>query len=432
MKRHIRFTRIFSLLFTFLILSIMTVPLAVNADDKEYNVQSAAFTIELKNDGTMEVHEKWQVEFVRGSFTQFYKDICSPSNQLEYIDPSDITVVECKINGADAEPNSGERIDGHYFLDFSNSYPTINWYQSASNEEVTYEITYDIAHAVKLNQDDDAMLSYRLIGENFSKPVGEVSTSVILSDTPDKSDVKISQGETALFDVENSQGILAENNARNVSGIYKVELTLDSSIFTGLTRIANVTVPESVTRSSNGNGIKNFILTVIVVIVVIGLPIGIPILFVAMIIISIIQVKMYKSKGVEPLKEISDEIEQYDLPFTYYTMYPFSHLARINYARLVVVQILEMSKKGIIRIEDNGLSISHSAQNLEKEKKLNELNEQFISLLRTHITNDKQFASDYDFISFDDMRKAMNDQEKTAELYTDIINWIKSYQDYMC
>ena len=431
MKKHIKAIRIFSLLFTFLILSIMTVPLAVNADNKEYNVQSAYFTINLKKDGTMEVHERWQVEFVSGSFTRFYKDICSPSNQLEYIDPSDITVVDCKINGADAEPNSGERVDGHYFLDLSSSNPTINWYQSASNEVVTYEITYDIANAVKLNQDDDAMLSYRLIGENFSKPVGEVGTSVIISDTPDKSDVKISQGKTAVFDVEKTEGILAENNAQNVSGIYKVELTLDSSIFTGLKRIIDVTVPTSVTRSSKGSDLTDTLVGIIVSIVVICMTFGVPIAFVVKIITGISKTMAFKKAGPEQLKEITDEIEQYDLPFTYYTMRPFSNVSIIDLPRLMVVQILEMCRNGIIRIEDDGFSVLHSAQNLEKEEQLHELNSQFLSIMSKHITNDKQFESDYDFISFDDMRIAMNDDGKMIELYTDVKNWAKTYQNYM-
>ena len=134
-----------------LLLAVMITPLNASADDKQYQINSADFTIELETNGDAVITEEWQVQYVRGSFTRFYKDIFyDSSSQLEYI--RDVQVQSCSINGREAAAqNNTDRNDGHYYLEKNAAGYTIHWFQAAENQTVQYAVTYRIPGAVKLN-----------------------------------------------------------------------------------------------------------------------------------------------------------------------------------------------------------------------------------------------------------------------------------------
>ena len=75
MTRKIRHSMQFLFAAAVLLLAVMITPLNAFADDKQYQINSADFTIELETNGDAVITEQWQVQYVRGSFTRFYKDI---------------------------------------------------------------------------------------------------------------------------------------------------------------------------------------------------------------------------------------------------------------------------------------------------------------------------------------------------------------------
>ena len=78
----------------------LLLPVTASAETKSYSVSSAEFHVSFADNGDATVTEDWSVQYEKGSFTRFYKDIYNAFNQLEYI--SDVQVQSCKINGTEA------------------------------------------------------------------------------------------------------------------------------------------------------------------------------------------------------------------------------------------------------------------------------------------------------------------------------------------
>ncbi|MBP0978942.1 MAG: hypothetical protein J6P89_12335, partial [Oscillospiraceae bacterium] len=141
-------------------------PLSAFYDDKKYEVRGAEFHVSFTGDGDAIICETFEVEFIRGQFSRFYKDIYNPDNKLEFI--QDLEVLDVKINGNEADEQfTADRNDGRYLFETSSDRYTINWFQHASNETVKYEITYNVENAVKINENNRAVFAFRLIGQNF-------------------------------------------------------------------------------------------------------------------------------------------------------------------------------------------------------------------------------------------------------------------------
>lgn len=431
MKTRNKIIRSFSTLLTFIILAAMAVPFTVNAENKVYNIDSASFTLTLEEDGSAVVYEQWTLNFIEGSFTRFFKDICSPPNQLEYIAPDNITVLECKINDIPAELNTGERVDGHYFIDYSNENPTINWYQSASQETVTYTILYRINNAVKLNEDDKAMISYRFIGDSFSKPVDRANILVNLPNADKTAICRINQGETMVSDDKT----IIMNLAQNVSGIYKAELTMDASIFSGLGRIIDVNVPESIERAPiepndyRSDKIISFsFIPVLMFIAAFAAIFGK--IFKSGAVKTIKSLINYK-KDPEYFKKISDQLEYYGLPYTFYLMPPFVKKARNYPSKLMAVEILDLCRQGRLKLEDEGIRIYDAQGYGQTDMGTAQCDTDFISFMREVFNGPNCKSFDSNFISYDNFTIALDEKNSIRSIYRKLMNWKKNYKKAM-
>lgn len=139
----------------------------VSATDKEYNISNAVFTAELQENGDAIITEYWTVNYTKGDFTKFYKDIYTNLPILEQFD--DIEVMSCLINGTDAiaTNNTTERKENTYYFEKNSDTDTIHWFKPASNETIIhYEIKYKLTNVVK-QVDNNALFCYRFIGANF-------------------------------------------------------------------------------------------------------------------------------------------------------------------------------------------------------------------------------------------------------------------------
>ncbi len=235
--------RLFCMFIPVLLVLIMPVQ-QISAEDKEYSVKGAEFEVDFEENGSAVISESWDVSYVQGDFTRFYKDINDPLNQLEYYE--DIEVLSCSIDGKEAQwQDSTDRVDNHYTL-IKNSSPVaheMDWFLAVSNRTVNYQVKYRIKDAVRLNENNEAVFAYRFIGENFSQPVLYVSVKV---NTPEKDAVtgtSFTSGED--YFEGNTLLVKTENN----NGLYKCEINMKPEYFSSLKKTDEVVIPKKLIKA---------------------------------------------------------------------------------------------------------------------------------------------------------------------------------------
>ena len=400
---------------SFMIVS-SALPVTVNADNKVYNVDNALFTLNIEPDGSAVVSEKWTVTFISGSFTRFCKDICSPANQLEYIAPDDITVLECNINDIPARLNSGQREDGHYFIDLNNPNPTINWYHNASDETVTYDITYRINNAVKLNENDRAMLSYRFIGDDFSKTVDHTGLSINLPQADDSAKCDVNYGTTNYLA---DKGVFT-NDSENVSGIYKAELEMDPAVFDGLKRIVDVNVPErvqrSVQRSAESSDLKGLWFFAGFAVFIIGLCI-----FASS---AKSKVRRTFQKDPDHFKRAADELESYGFPFMFYFIN--SSPKQNHLSKMIMTEMIDLYKKGRLSFEDEGFRIRDNV-GYGSDDDIMQCDNEFLSFISGRSLDPNSKSYDINFIRYADFRNGLDNKQEASNIYQWLSRWEMKY-----
>ena len=223
-----------------LITSCIILPLTAHADDKEYHVEAADFKVSFDADGKAYVTEDWTVTYTKGSFTHFYKDIYNPKDsQLELI--KGIEVLDCQINGEPAiAQNNTARNSGHYYVENTNNGYTIHWFQAAQDETVRYQIRYVIPGAVRLDADGRAVYSYRFIGENFPKTVGEATVDITLPSDDASAQATSTKGN---MQIQNGHVI---GKALNSYGMYRIQLNMDAGAFDDLGKLSDIAFMASI------------------------------------------------------------------------------------------------------------------------------------------------------------------------------------------
>ena len=223
-----------------LITSCIILPLTAHADDKEYHVDSADFEVTLSENGQACITENWEVTYTKGSFTHFYKDIYDPKDsQLELI--KGIEVLDCQINGEPAiAQNNTARNSGHYYVENTNNGYTIHWFQAAQDETVRYQIRYVIPGAVRLDADGRAVYSYRFIGENFPKTVGEATVDITLPSDDASAQATSTKGN---MQIQNGHVI---GKALNSYGMYRIQLNMDAGAFDDLGKLSDIAFMASI------------------------------------------------------------------------------------------------------------------------------------------------------------------------------------------
>lgn len=222
------------------LLVILLLPCMVFADDKEYSVEYAEFIADIQENGDAIITEKWTVDFKKGDFTRFYKDIYKMTTELEQFD--DIEVIGATINGKDAEATwSIDRVDYHYFFEKNQSSDTdtIHWFLHAKNETVRYEIQYVLKGVVKETDDDMALFCYRFIGKNFPVTVKTTSTTII---APNNSPIDVRYSATNDY-YTGRNGITFNTGA--VKGMLKYNVCMDSRAFYGLKYVPLDTIKKN-------------------------------------------------------------------------------------------------------------------------------------------------------------------------------------------
>lgn len=219
------------ILFCLISIIITLLSINVNAEEKEYEIPNAEFYVTLLENGDAAITEVWTVEYQKGNFTRFYKDIYKNVSSIEEF--SNFDIYNCRINGNEViETNSMNREHNHFYIQNSIDTYSINWFYEASKETVEYEITYLLSDIVKETDNEKAIFCYRFIGVDFEKEVENTYVEIIM---PDDTFIELRYGEEDNYNIEDNRIVLEQNN---VKGLLKYNIVIDSDIFDDLNYIS--------------------------------------------------------------------------------------------------------------------------------------------------------------------------------------------------
>ncbi|MDD7515899.1 DUF2207 domain-containing protein [Ruminococcus flavefaciens] len=355
-------------------------PMHVSAENTVYYVKAADFKISFKENGDAVVYEKWNVEFVSGNFTRFYKDIYIPYDKVEYFD--DIAVLDVKINGQPAEYQYGmDRIDNHYFFEKQSDRYTIHWFRHSSEETVKYEIEYCIKNAVKADDNGRALFVYRLIGTNFPKTVETVKAEIEFPNI--KGDMSFSVNHGSITSQKNS----AYCEASNIKGLYKISADMPRESFDSLVDINSIVLPERVVpdppaRSKNNSTIDISSDDFSCVFISLA-PIALIILISLITRPSKLKLKWKLKKDPDCFRNAASRIEASNIPYEWYCLISKNNTNDIGkyFSQSFYLELFDLIKKGYIEIKETSLKISTDQSYQYDESEMKSYDYDFIQYL---------------------------------------------------
>lgn len=228
MKRQNHKRRKAGILTIILTCALMLLPLSAFAEeDKEYSVPSADFTVEIGEDGTVQVTENWDVSYEKGKFNRFYKVLYRENLPKEETFGLVEDSVHVAIDGREAawtDDTEGRPDDTYNVSKEGNSY-SIYCYKTSENVTRHFEISYTLRDAVKIVDDEYYLFTFRLIGKGFEKEVEEVTATII---SPDGS--KLETRNQDVFNRVVDKGRMTKIEAyRAVDEVFKVKMRIDDA-----------------------------------------------------------------------------------------------------------------------------------------------------------------------------------------------------------
>ncbi len=390
--------------------------LVVSAESKKYNVDSVEFIVDYENDGDVCITERWNVSYIKGDFSRFYKDIYNPSRILGSFD--DIEFIECSINGNDAtRAFSSERIDNNYYIEESSDgrTHTINWFLSASDETVCYEVSYILKNAVKTDNSGDAYFSYTFVGEDFAKNIGEVNV-----------EFNISPKDIVWYydDCKNEY----ENRFTGVSAPLRCDIKMNPGIFSGLQYYdtefewdSNFKHKNQVVVRDNEDGHKSFRLRINFV----DLFFLVPLFAVIVSGFRFLSKKVKKSKMKScqnELQESADRISASGIPFVWCML--ISDMKK-KIMTVFYVEIFELCRQGRIVIDDDRLIIKSDMYIKDSVQK--KIDDDFIEIIKKFFGYSR--IEDDDVIMFASMGEVFSDITARRSVYRVLEKWLSDYRN---
>ncbi len=155
---------------------LLGVAFGAGAEDRTTYQRAADFQIEIEEDGSAIVSERWEVEFSgEGEFSR-YGRVYLPSQRYALTDfRVSVDGEPCALLNASDE----DRPEGHAAVYEDERGTVVEVYHRSENEARTVEIGYTIQNAVLL-YDDAAEFAWNLTGESEVSRTGEVRASLTL------------------------------------------------------------------------------------------------------------------------------------------------------------------------------------------------------------------------------------------------------------
>lgn len=266
MKRISLFIFVFIITISFLFVN-------VNADTKKYTTESVDFDVFLTEDGDAEIKETWIVNYEKGEFTRFRKNIYMDLPKEEKI--IRITDFKVEVDGEEYEPTSNredreDRPEGKFYYGFINSDTyTYEVFFRKSEERVKIEVSYILNDVVKYIDNEYYLFVYRFLPKGYKDNIEDFSVKIRTENDND--------GMKVLYKTKGKTEVdaFAIVEASNVSDLFKIKVRINGDAFDNITQMSYINSSEvSNDRPNKKSGSYNDFAETIGTFLAIGLFIG--------------------------------------------------------------------------------------------------------------------------------------------------------------
>lgn len=224
---------------------------------KSYHVYSANYNINIQDDGSTLITEKYDVKYY-GDYTRFYREF--PNNSklpaVEQTNYSGPEIESVKINGIQVHEtkNTVDRPNNTYGITVGDNGGTqLEFYYHADSELCSYEVVYTLDNFVKVNKDtNDVLFCYRVVPANFEFSIDKLNITITGTGVDSSTYTLATLPDNDYHDVN-----VIDNNTIEItqdfypaSQLFRVTMTLDKSAFdlSELTKIAEHQVKSAYNR----------------------------------------------------------------------------------------------------------------------------------------------------------------------------------------
>lgn len=170
MKRHIH--RLSLTLTVILGLLLLFVP-AVNAQSKTIEWPRWDADIQINSDGTFDVQETYEIQFIGGPFTFGYRNI--PTDQVEGI--TNFLVREGNTTYTEAQTESANT----FYVSRDGGDYVVNWFfPPTTNATRTFTVEYTVQGGLIINQEIGDRFFWKAVGPDHAYPIGSSTVTVSL------------------------------------------------------------------------------------------------------------------------------------------------------------------------------------------------------------------------------------------------------------
>lgn len=172
MKRHT--SKLLSLSLTAIVsLFLLFVPSPVNAQSKTLDWHRWDSDIQINSDGTFDVRETYEIQFIGGPFTFAYRNIAM--SQVEGI--TNFQVYEGNTAYTEAQTESANT----FYVSRDGSDYVVNWfYPATTNATRTFIVEYTVQGGLIINQEIGDRFFWKAVGADHAYPIDSSTVTVSL------------------------------------------------------------------------------------------------------------------------------------------------------------------------------------------------------------------------------------------------------------
>lgn len=208
-------------IFVLFVILLNSLTLSVFAAEQKYTIESVDFLIELNENGSATVTETWSVDYQKGSFSRFYKNIYRgvPEDEDFQIKFREVLVdgIPCTLTD-----DTDSRKDYTYAIVHGSDKTRYEVYIHSEKEEREFTIKYDLFGVIKEIDNDYYLFKFRLLPKGFEKNIEDVTVRVELPNgSCEFIDTDINQGSIK------DKGDYAISTTHDINDLYKVTVKFE-------------------------------------------------------------------------------------------------------------------------------------------------------------------------------------------------------------
>lgn len=349
---------------TLAILTWLLIPL--KAEARSYNIDKAQFDINIISNGDALVTETWTLDYT-GEYSRFYKEF----NQLDItnIEKCEMLLSSVKINGIETSQiweAPSNRVDNTYYIEPTPKGVQLNMYKNANNEVITYEMTYILKGIVKGIENGDAILCYRLIGQNFEANTDSVEINISGAGLKPELDIRNITNTSNYRTSKMYNRYKISIDGHESYQLLKLNIGLNKEAFTNLETLSVIDLEKSL-KNENKN------IFVWIVTIAFMLCMASPFIYLGVEIVKILadvvknvakntKYKLKTKKNPRYMNECFDKVAKQPYMLVIKHMFTDEEYGYTFNSSFLKTLLLSLKIKGILRAEDNNLYISYGGE----------------------------------------------------------------------